>query len=59
MGVEMTIRHPYVGRMRLLLVFMEPLFASLKIGRMVGWTHSRQEGWRPHLLKCLHRPLIY
>ena len=43
--------------MRLLLVLLAPLRASLTIGRMAGWTQSRQEGWRLHLLKHSHCPL--
>ena len=44
--------------MRILLVFPVQLCASLKIGCMAGWTQSYQEGWRLHLLKRPHRPLI-
>ena len=42
--------------MRLLLMLLAPLRESLVIVRVVGWTQSRQEGWRLHLLKIPHFP---
>ena len=43
--------------MQLLLVLPAPLCASLTVGRMSGWKHIRQEGWRLNLLKRPRRPL--
>ena len=43
--------------MRLLLVFTAPLCSSLRVGRGAGWTQSRQQGLRLHLIKHPYLPL--
>ena len=40
--------------MGLLLVLTAPIFVSLTIRRLAGWTQSCQEVWRMHLLKRPH-----
>ena len=47
------------GGMWILLVLSVPICAYLKIGHMAGWKNIHKNGWRLHLLKHTHCPLIY